>query len=419
MPGQNKAAAELQSLVSASDNAQQAARNVQSIQNTRDPLANIPAGGDADFALPEALASTVVGSFLFGPVGGILLGVAQGILGKEAEQNALDRFAAENEVMAGVNDSLNAEFERMAARATNPDDIAQLDAMQTQKDAALKMMTSASPRMQEKGAELLSGVYGEMTEYTERQETQRIENEAYDAELKRALDQEQYDRFNGIKIRFDDDSTQYESIMGSANIAIEALQNGSPTDLMAAAILVNKALDPTSVVRPEEAKAIGQMGNLADKFYTIVESNVGTGQSILPEQRNELIDLLGTIQGGANKIQLAREARYMTELNDAGVPTRYWDNFKLVNSVPAVAPKRVEVPASTGETAADAVTVPVTDAIEDTAEFFSPAGAEKRRIEYQDKILQDPGLFQPGGFFGRELTEEEQQRKKAGRRPTN
>ena len=85
----NRAAQELESLIQASGQADQAARNVEAIQNTRNPLDGIPTDGEASFGFAEGLATSIVGGFILGPVGGILLGVAQGILGKEAEQNAL------------------------------------------------------------------------------------------------------------------------------------------------------------------------------------------------------------------------------------------------------------------------------------------------------------------------------------------
>ena len=366
----NRAAEELQNLIAMQGDAAQSQSNVQSIQNTRNPVHEMALKRaaenrdmEAGFSTPEAVATAVASGFILGPVGGILMGVAQGILGKQAKQNVLDQFAAENEVYGSVDEMLNGQFDRLAAAATNPNDLEQLATLQTQKDTAMKMLTSGSQKLQAQGESLLADMFGQLNEYTDLQETQKIAAEAYDAELKRALSQEQYDRFTNIKIRFDDDSQQYEDILGATNTAIQALQDGSPADLWAAGILVNKALDPTGIVRQEEAEAVGALGSLFTKGEVILQKALD-GTTILPEERNNLMSLLTTIQGGAKQIQLSREARFLTELADAEVPQKYWDNFRLVDSVPAASAKAVPLDPSALQNAADATTVPVTDALE-------------------------------------------------------
>lgn len=405
---QNKAAQDLANLNQASQGVRDQASREAAAATERGSTAGMQVvDGEAEFALPEALATGVAAGWLLGPIGGIALGITQGILGKNAKQNALDQFAEEQDVISGVSDTIGDELTRMEQTARNADDLDQVSTMRTQKDAAIQFMTSASPRLQEQGAKMLDALSAEMTDYSDRQETQRIADEELDAQLRRELDDQQYDRFNSIKVRFDRDSGEYEATVGAVNTAMAALNEGTPAQLHAASVLVNKALDPTGVVRPEEAEAFGKLAGLRDRLAVQIEK-LANGKTLLPQQARELQGLLGTIKGQAEEIQLAREARYLTELDDAGVPQKYWDNFTLVESVPAVAPATIpetgeDAPAA--ERAADAITGPVTDALENT---FGPDATSERQRRSRERQLLSPGLWQPGGYFGRELTPEEQ-----------
>ena len=75
------------------DQGQDNAANLKKLEDARGEF-NVGAGGEASFALPEALATAVGVGWLLGPVGGLAMGIAQGILGKKEKQNALDAFAA-------------------------------------------------------------------------------------------------------------------------------------------------------------------------------------------------------------------------------------------------------------------------------------------------------------------------------------
>ena len=63
-----------------------------------------------------------------------------------------------------------------------------------------------------------------------------------------------------------------------------------------------------------------------------------SGQTMLPEQREELSGLLYRMRESSTEFQLAREARYADEINDIGLPAKYHNNFRLATTVPAAAP---------------------------------------------------------------------------------
>lgn len=383
MTVRNRAAEELQRLTQAAQEPLEAARQVESLRDTRGASGLTRAalersGGEAGFALPEALVTAVGGSFLLGPVGGILLGVGQGILGKEAKQNALDQFAAQSEVFDNTSDAISMQLDRYAAQAQTPEDLAVIDALQTQAGTAIEMMRT--PGLQEKGGALLEDFYDKLNSYAATNEEQRIADEQYRAELERTIGKEQLALYDGMISRFENQSADYETIIGSTNTALAALDGGSPAQISGAATLVAKALDPRGVVRPEDEAKWSTMGNLRDRFLAIVEQTVGDGGTTVT-QRNEMKTIIEDIRREANKIQLSREARFLNEAIDKNLPDRLLDNFTLVDKLDQNANRPLPEEQSTGERAADAVTVPVTDAIESSANWLDRAiEADRMRI---------------------------------------
>lgn len=341
MAVRNRAQDELQDLLSMQDQSASAQDNLHKLQEARSGFGK-RVTADAEFAGPEALVTAIGAGWLLGPVGGLLMGLAQGIIGKREQQAALDSYAQDMGVLEDTNSVFNDELDRLAMTVTNPNDLEQLSAMQTQKDAALRMMSSASPELQRKGSELLSDFSARLNNYALTQETQRIEAEAADGQLRRDLDQEQYSRYKSSIDKFRTESAPYEAVMQATDIALDALANGSPADLWAAGILVNKALDPASIVRQEEAEAVGKLGSMWDEAQVIMEK-ARSGKTILPAQREELSALLYAVRETGTQFQLAREARYSDEITDIGLPAKYHDNFRLARTVPAAAPGDMKV----------------------------------------------------------------------------
>ena len=83
----NKAQQELQGLLQMEDSGQSARANLRKLEDARSGF-DVPVSGEASFALPEALATAAGISWLINPAFGVLMGVAQGILGKKEEQRA-------------------------------------------------------------------------------------------------------------------------------------------------------------------------------------------------------------------------------------------------------------------------------------------------------------------------------------------
>ncbi len=329
----NKAADELQNLLDMEVDAGTAQDNLAKLQEARTQFNPNP-DQEADFGWPEGAATAVAAGWILGPVGGLLFGLAQGLYTKKQEQAALDSYINTGEALGSAADIFHSELDRMALAATNPNDVAQLSAMQTEFDTAMQLMSSASPELQQKGSEMLASAHTKMNDYAVRQEEQAIELKAYDDELRRAMDQEQYDRFTALHDDFRAESQGYEDVMLATDNALNALQNGTPSELWAAGILINKALDPTGVVRQEEAEAVGAIGSIWDKANTLMEK-ARSGQTMLPEQRQELMGLLYSMRETSTEFQLTRQSDYLERAELAGVPQQYWGTFQKAQNVPA------------------------------------------------------------------------------------
>jgi hypothetical protein len=396
----NTAQMALQSLLAMQGDAQDSAANLSKLEEARTEF--MSRGGDeADFALPEAMATAVGVGWLLGPVGGLLMGVAQGILGKRERQNAIDAYADDMGVLSETNDIFNDELDRLAVTVTNPNDLEQISALQTQKDAAMRMMSSASPELQQKGSDLLADFSQRMNDYALAQENQRIEQEAYQAQMARELDSSQQSIVQGLHADYDSQSANYEQIVLQSNAARAAIEKGDPISLNAALIMVNKALDPTSVVRPEEAKALGNVGTVLEQTRSKLGEWIETGAPISEEQRQELYGLVDTIQTTARSFQATRDMRFQERAIDAGLPEKYVNDFELVSKLPIYAPQgftQQEKAVDLEKSVIDPIVGTVTDTMEAVApvdgspslrdriaDWYSGSGREKRQQKQRER----------------------------------
>ena len=406
----NRAAQELAAIRRATDGGQ-AAQDADAVLNRLEPDPAVRPVKDRDkagFAIPEALATAIAGGFILGPVGGLVLGAAQGLFTQRERQNALDEHADKQGVLTDTRDVFQGQIDALKQSATNPEDLEQIAALEARLTASYGLMANASPDMQAIGANEFTKFTSDLQAYTNNQEAQRIAREAEDARLRVELDNEQYARYTSSQSDFTAESQTYLDIRQATDTALAALDRGTPADLWAASILVNKALDPTGVVRSEEAQAVGELGSAWDKAATILQ-RLKSGESILPEQRQELADLLGTIQQTATRFQLAREARYSDEIVDIGLPDKYHDNFRLVEQTPAAVQTNIQQ----GEPGA-VVLNDIRDGIVGTAD--EPGMFEKVWQDTVDAVSR--GMDATAEWYKR-TPEERMRRMQENRRPTN
>lgn len=377
----NKAQRELQNLLEMRGEVQDAGANLAALQQQRNQFGAIEEE-DAKFATPEALATAVGASFILGPVGGLLMGLAQGILGKQERQNAIDQFNRENAAYGEMNAVINDEFDRLSAGVTNDEDLAQLSTLQSNKDAAMKLLESGSPELVEQGMAMFQEVQAGMHEWAKTQETQRIEGEVRDAQIARDLDTQQQGNFKGLLDDYDAQSANYKQTVLASNQAMELIERGNPVDIVAALIAVNKTLDPSSVVRPEEAKALVAGGDLLEQAQRKLEEYAGSGLPLGVEDRKELMTMVQGLTNQARGFQMQRDIEFQKRAVTLDLPSNYVQHFRMVDDLPAFKPGEIQDRQGGIQETLEGPRGAVTDAIESTANFFGG--------------LRLPGWMKPG-----------------------
>lgn len=373
----NKAQTELQGLLDMQAQSETRAANMRKLQGTGSEFA-ADTDGEADFATPEALALGVGAAWLLGPAG-LLVGAAAGIMGKREEQRALDAFAAETQILNESNQVINNEFDMAElAAGDNLEERMQVSAYRAMFDKGSKMQMT--PYSKDAGAALIGEAITGLTQIQITNEEQRIDAETREAQRTRDLDKDQASAHRSLLSAYDAQSANYEETVKQSQAARQAIISGDPISLNAALIMVNKALDPTSVVRPEEAKALGNVGTLIDQASTKIGEWIETGAPISETQQKELYGLIDTIENTARSFQIKRDMRFQERAIDQRLPERYVNDFRRVTDLPAFVPepfKAQEKQIDTGA-ARDTVTNPVTNAMEAVAPVDGSASVTER-----------------------------------------
>ena len=361
---------ELQKLGGKVDTAETAADALQRLES--DPDDQVDPDGEAEFGTAEAIITGIIATALLGPLGGILIGGAQGILQKKAEQSVLDKLAAENDAITDSRAVYDDQFTALEESAKTPEDLEQISAIRSKMNASYELMTSGSDKLQQAGLSGFATAQNDLLQYSDRNETQRIAREENEAQLERELGKEQYNRFTKLQDDFTNESAGYLTRQKAGVIALDALQNGSPSDLHAAMILFNKTLDPNSAVLGEERTAITEMGGWLDKGYNFI-NKAHDGSQMNASQRRKLGATIERILGRSTEFQLMRESSYSDQLSVAELPVKFNDNFRLVKNTPAAEP--LDIPndflddqLELDQKARDAQSIFINDTIESTIE---------------------------------------------------
>lgn len=288
----------------------------------------------ADFSLPEALATATVGSFILGPVGGLLVGAAQGWLGKREKQNILDQAASRNEALSDSRSILRGQVETLREGAVTPEDIDQLDVLNAQQEAAFKMLTSGDDLTQQQGMSMLQSVQTELNGFARAQEQQRIDNEVLEGELQRELGEQSFNRYREIKADYDTDTDSLMKQNRFGNTVLELLENGTPAQIQAAIITNAKFWDPDS------AALAGEVENAASFDQSVVGTirrtleQLNSGEQLTLSQRRDMAEAVLTAKRQVMSELRAAEGRAYKDLADAEVDVKYWDNFARSDTMP-------------------------------------------------------------------------------------
>ena len=294
----------------------------------------------AKFGKEVALATAVLGSVLLGPVGGILLGYAQGALAKKEKQGLINRYSKTENVHDTSSKIYDDNIKALVFGASE-EDRDQLFTMQAMKNSAVALSKSGIPQLQEQGGKLMAKAWEAIDAFAVTNKKQKIEAQVKSDELTRALGKEgkaDYDKSISV---FRAESASYIKVQLSTANLINALNRGRPVDQLAAVKLMEKTLDPQSVVRGSEAEAYGRLGSSLQQWDGF-KNRLATGETLLPQQSREMRELALSIYDEVYKLQLAREIRFSDEITDKEIPIKYHNNFRIAERYKPPVPMKAD-----------------------------------------------------------------------------
>lgn len=322
--------------------------------------------GKAKFGTAEAFATFVVGSVLFGPVGGVILGGAQGIMKRQAEQSILDQMANEQNAITEAVSVFDLQLDEFKAAASSDEDLAKIGVMEAKKTAALEMMRV--PSLQEGGLTAFASFENDMIAYSNTQDTQRIAKDANDARLLVELGDKQFNRYTDMQKDYTSTSAAYVETMRFGDLTLRALEGGTPAQIYAARIGFNKTIDANSAVLGEERDALEATGSFEEQsFQAFLKAWNGSESS--SKQRRELADATLMTMAAAQRQQSIRETGYTDRLAQDNFPPKYYDDFLKSQSqeiyIPTIEPDAAEIAFNLDQAAKDNQSMAIGDLVDD------------------------------------------------------
>lgn len=332
---ENTAQQELQNLLDLQGEAQSAQDNLAKVQEARTQF-NPDPDAEADFAWPEGAATAIAAGWLLGPVGGLLMGVAQGLYTKRQRQNALDTYINNSEALGTTADIFHSELDRLALTATNPNDVEQLSAMQTEFDTAMQLMANQSPELQQKGTQMLASAHEKLNGYTVRQEEQAIAAQAHDDQMRRDMDATVYSQHRDMFGDFKAESSNFEAQMASADNIMEAVNRGDGGALTSALATLPLLVNPQAGATTDAEVAMwNKIGGTVDGLIGRVQKELGSG-GMTDGTRKEILEVAAQFKRNTLSYQQAREAYYGSLALERDIPATYRRDYNLSGRMPVV-----------------------------------------------------------------------------------
>lgn len=325
----NKAQSELQDLIEIGSQAQGQASAAQEFAAGRTAFDRPPMDedGKADFLHPDMLKTAVGAGWLLGPVGGVLMGVAQGILGQRERQNAIDEYARETGVLKETGEIFNDQIDRLAVDA-DPETLDRLDAIRTMYQMGQEY--SSTLGLEEDGMAHMAEAAGQLQQLTIDQQKQTIQDrQLMDANTRSVL--------NDLKGDFRTDSAGFEERHTRAMNIIEAVRRGDGAAVTSALasmpLLINDQAGATS---DAEVKIWQGVRGQIDKITGLVDKELGAG-GLTDKTRKQLIGVAEQYMRSNIASQTAREAWYGKRLVEEKIPEQRWGYFNRTGSLPGYA----------------------------------------------------------------------------------
>lgn len=306
----NKAAEELQSLVDATQEMtglQDSAAVLRNLEKERGQHVRDKDGNNASFDMPNALATGIGAGFILGPIGGAVLGIAQGFLGKKAEQNLLDEAAKQSNVMRDAIDAARMQITGQYSQELSDRDKAILDDQMNRLATAEDMLFSGSVDMRENGAIMFDGVTKDHTTWLDTQEKQKIAENA----LIRETDRQTVADFRSDLATYDAQTENFASIEQRTRSIIENMNQGDPVSVLSALSQMPLAINDAAGAMTDGEFALWQeVGGWADGWIGKIEKELAGGGGMTEDTRREIIAEAEDLRRRNSAFQTMRDGRY-------------------------------------------------------------------------------------------------------------
>ncbi len=265
-------------------------------------------------------------------IGGPLVGLAVTGMVNRMNKNELDRIAEDEALMREANQAMHDVIDEQERRATNPNDIAQLEVMRAQMSRAEKLMAASSPALQQQGEELYAQVMTAQREYEERQETQRIQAEVAQEAAERAYGTQNFTRYQGLYGNLQQESSDFiakRDAYGALMSAYSDVEEPGNFNDIAAINSFQRIIDPGVSVREGDVSVLQNWAGMPDALLTAVNRVVRDGGRFAPEERAELVQLGNQLMSDANSQQVDRNARFQATADAFDLPQELIQQMRI------------------------------------------------------------------------------------------
>lgn len=221
---------------------------------------------------------------------------------------------------------------RYRGSATNKEDHAILDSLDTQAQIAHDKAVSSNPQIQAKGLELFGQVLQAQREYATKNEEQRIAAD-------NTIGARNFNEFNTLQDNYTKESQSFlaqRAAYGKIKASL-ALPDSAAADL---SLIINymKVLDPNSAVLPGEAANAQNAAGVPDIVLTAYNHLLRDGQRLTPEQRKDYFKSAGELYSQGRGEQMERGSRYLGQARDLQLPENMLQHFTLPLDSPGESP---------------------------------------------------------------------------------
>jgi len=295
----------------------------------------------AKFGTAEALITGAASGFVFGGPIGAMLGIGVGLLSKKEQQGIIDQSIEKRKILSETGNIFGSTLDDLAFQVESPEDKALVKDMRKRYNLAMGYAESPSTLANQQAAQMFADLDKDMESMFLNNEAQRIQQEAFEKQLKEDHDARQVDTFIDLRKDYLDRSADFDSVMTSTAVAMNLLDDDDPAKLHGALFNVQKSLDP-GLVNEGDVRALAGLGTRVDRLAKWLDNNA-SGNTVSPTDRAFLTGLMQEIRDERIKIQRYDDIQAKTTARLIDLDDDFVDFFSKGSNVPPVGNKELEV----------------------------------------------------------------------------